>query len=262
MIELEKAKAHLEALELSEAANVLESRLELAAKNQSTYAGFLADLLGAEVGARRTRYIAARTRLAHLPFQKSIEQFDFSFQPSVDRRQIQELYTLAFVHEAHNVIFLGPPGVGKTHLAVAIAMEAVRSGIAAYFVTANALVDDLKRAYQENRLERRMRVYLAPKLLIIDEMGYLPLDNLAATMLFQLVSMRYERGSIILTSNKSFGNRGEVFGDPVIAGAILDRLLHHSYIVNIKGESYRLREKKRAGVFSGPYSTTPGTDSH
>lgn len=179
---------------------------------------------------------------------KTFEQFDFSFQPSIDERQIRELRTLRFIHEASNVILLEPPGVGKTHLSVALADAAIRAGQAAYFMTAHDLVDDLGRAYREGRLDRRMKVYLVPKLLIIDEMGYLPLDEMGA---FPLVSARYERGSIILTSNKSYGDWGSIFGDPIIATAILDRLLHHSTTINIRGESYRLKDRRRAGlVFS------------
>jgi len=254
VIVLERARQQLKDLGLSQAAELLDSRLESAAQGQLSYADFLSDLLEAELSARRDRYITARTRLAHLPFQKTLEQFDFSFQPSIDERQVRELATLAFVEEAANLILLGPPGVGKTHLAVAIGLEAIRNGVGVYFVTAHNLVEDLRRAYADGRLERRMRVYLAPRILIIDEMGYLPFDSTGATMLFQLVSARYERGSIILTSNKGFGEWGEIFGDLVLATAILDRLLHHSHIINIRGESYRLREKKRAGLFGGNYA--------
>lgn len=150
------------------------------------------------------------------------------------------------------MILLGPPGVGKTHLASALAVEAVRAGYGAYFITAHDLVTDLGRAVRENRLDRRLRVYLSPKVLVIDEMGYLPLDAVGATIFFQLVSARYERGSIVLTSNKSYGEWGSVFGDPIIATAILDRLLHHSTTVNIRGESYRLKERRKAGLLPAP----------
>jgi IstB-like ATP binding protein len=149
------------------------------------------------------------------------------------------------------------PGVGKTHLAVALAETSIQSGQAAYFMTAHDLVTDLGRAYREGRLDRRLRVYLAPKVLIIDEMGYLPLDDLGATIFFQLVSARYERGSIILTSNKSYGEWGTIFGDPIIATAILDRLLHHSTTVNIRGESYRLKERRKAGLIPLPEQQRP-----
>ncbi len=252
MIALERARHQLEQLGLVEAAAVLESRLEAAAQAEHAYADFLADLLGTETAARRERYLRTRTRLAHLPFQRTLAQFDFRFQPSIDERQVRELATLAFVAEAANVLLLGPPGVGKTHLAVALGLQAIEQGSGVYFVRAHDLLEDLRRAQAEHRLERRLRVYLAPKLLIIDEFGVWPYDRLAATAFFTLVSARYERGSILLTSNKGFAEWGEVLGDAVIVTAILDRLLHHSHILNIRGESYRLREKKRAGLFTGP----------
>lgn len=193
-----------------------------------------------------------RTRLAHFPFQRTLEQFDFSFQPSVDERLVRELATLTFVTDGANVIFLGPPGVGKTHLAVALGMKAIEAGFAVYFVRAHHLLEDLRQAQAEHRLDRRMRVYLSPKVLIIDEFGVYPYDRTAATALFALVSARYEKGaSIILTSNKAFAEWGEVLGDAVVATAILDRLLHHSHVLNIRGESYRLREKRQAGLFGG-----------
>ena len=277
MIAAAQARQALEHLGLAEAATVLDSRLEAAAQKQLPYADFLADLLASETSVRRERYLRARTRLAHLPFQRTLDQFDFRFQPSIDKRQIRELATLTFVSEAANILFLGPPGVGKTHLAVALGLRAIEHGFGVYFVRAQDLFEDLRRAQAEHRLDRRMRVYLAPKLLIIDEFGVWPYDRLAATAFFSLVSARYERGSILLTSNKGFGEWGEVLGDPVIATAILvlvplgvypanDRLLHHSHTLMIQGESYRLREKKQAGLLGvtlvpGPTVGPPEEDA-
>jgi DNA replication protein DnaC len=271
MTAIERLHDLIGALSLTALEGRLESLLEQAAKQEPSYGDFLLEVLATEVDARRQRYLKTRLQLAHLPYMKTFEQFDFGFQPSIDERQIRELRTLRFIHEASNVILLGPPGVGKTHLAVALAEAAIRSGQPAYFMTAHDLVDDLGRAYREGRLDRRMKVYLAPKVLIIDEMGYLPLDDLGATIFFQLVSARYERGSVILTSNKSYGEWGGIFGDPIIATAILDRLLHHSTTINIRGESYRLKDRRRAGLLPGreqegrpevalpvaPASTTP-----
>src|SRR5712691_3677522 len=180
--------------------------------------------------------------------REDVRAVRFQFSASIDERQIRELCSLRFIHEASNVIFLGPPGVGKTHLSVALAAAAIQSGFAAYFITAHDLATDLGKAYREGRLDRRMRIYLAPKVLVIDEVGYLPLDDLGTTIFFQLISGRYERGSILLTSNKSYGDWGSIFGDSIIATAILDRLLHHSTTINIRGESYRLKDRRRAGL--------------
>jgi DNA replication protein DnaC len=252
MTAIEQLQETLSGLGLAAIEARLEGLLEQAAKKEPSYGDFLLEVLTTESDARRQRYLKTRLQLAHLPYLKTFDQFDFSFQPSIDERQIRELRTLRFVHEASNVILLGPPGVGKTHLGVALAEASIRAGQAAYFMTAHDLVDDLGRAYREGRLDRRMKVYLAPKVLIIDEMGYLPMDELGATIFFQLVSARYERSSIILTSNKSYGDWGGIFGDPIIATAILDRLLHHSTTINIRGESYRLKDRRRAGLLTKP----------
>ncbi|MBM3281069.1 MAG: IS21-like element helper ATPase IstB [Candidatus Handelsmanbacteria bacterium] len=260
MIALEQARHYLETLGLTQAAAVLDSRLDLAAKKQLPYPEMLADLLGIEAAARRERYMTTRTRLAHLPYQRTLDQFDFSFQPSIDERQVKELASLAFVSEASNVLLLGPPGVGKTHLAVSLAMKAIEKGYGAYFVRAYDLMEDLRKARSEHNLDRRMRVYLAPKVLIIDEFGIWPYDREAATAFFGLVSARYERGSIVLTSNKGFAEWGELLGDAVIATAILDRLLHHSHVLNIRGESYRLKDKRQAGLLAS--RLTPPAESN
>ena len=239
MIALEQARQHLETLGLKQAVEILDNTVDAAANEQMPYPDMLAELLGAEVAARRERYLTTRTRLAHLSFQRTLEQFDFAFQPSVDERLVKELAGLAFVAEASNILLLGPPGVGKTHLAIALALRAIENGFGAYFVRAYALMEDVRRARIEHSLDRRMKVYLAPKVLVVDE---------SDTVFFTLVSARHERGSIILTSNKGFGEWGELLGDSVIASAVLDRLLHHSHVLNIRSKSFRLREKRQAGL--------------
>ncbi len=252
---LERLHSALTRLQLTEVDALLESHLEQAAQQESTYADFLAPLLEAEVDARTTRALASRLRLAGFPTLKTLAQFDFAFQPSLDERLVRELASLRFVHEASNIILLGPPGVGKTHLATGLAVSAIEGGFSAYFATAHDLVTDLGKAAREGRLEGRLRTYLKPRVLLVDEVGYLPLDSVGATIFFQLVSARYEKGSILLTSNKSYADWGQVFGETTIATAILDRLLHHSTTLNIRGESYRLKERKKAGLLWPPGKT-------
>ena len=254
---IDRLHAVLTELALTEADTLLESHLQRAVQEQPSYAEFLLSLLNSEQEFRTNRVLGTRLRMANFPYSKTLAQFDFAFQPSVEERTVRELQTLRFVSECSNVILLGPPGVGKTHLSIGLGIEAIRGGFGAYFVTAHDLVTDLGKAAREGRLEQRMRVYLRPKVLVIDEVGYLPLDPIGATMLFQLVSARYERGSIILTSNKSYTDWGQVFGEQTIAAAILDRLLHHSTTINIRGESYRLKERKKAGLLSVPPSSVP-----
>lgn len=236
----------------------LDAVCEQAAQHQVDYKTFLSQALSTEWQGRYQKGIEARLRQARFPWVKSLEQFDFDFQPSLDRRLVRELAGLSFVERAHNVIVLGPPGVGKTHLAIALGVKAVEAGYSVLFLSLETLMTRLTRAVHENRLDRSLQQLVYPKVLIIDEIGYLPLSQLEASLFFRLVVRRYERASLIVTSNKSFLDWGETFNDPILATAILDRLLHYSTTLNIKGESYRLKEKRRAGLLNRPSLVTNG----
>jgi DNA replication protein DnaC len=238
----------------------LDAVCEQAAQRQEDYKTFLTQALTTEWQGRYQRGIEARLRLARFPWVKTLDQFDFDFQPSLDRKQVRELAGLSFVERGHNVIILGPPGVGKTHLAIGLAVKAVESGYSVLFLTLEALMTRLTKALNENRLERSLQQLIYPKVLIVDELGYLPLTRIEASLFFRLVARRYERASLIVTSNKSFLDWGEIFNDPILATAVLDRLLHYSTTLNIKGESYRLKEKRKAGLL-GRSSLEPEAES-
>lgn len=248
MEQLTDLTSSLRHLKLSRLADHLESWLQDAAKGQWDYHEFLQRLVDEEVAAKKEKRTEMGTRMARLPFIKTLESFDFAYQPSLDPKRIKELCACRWVANGENVIFLGPPGVGKTHLAVGLGIEAIRRGYRTLFMTAQGLITSLARAHAENRLDDKLKLYCQPKLLIIDEIGYIPIDRLGANLFFQLISRRYEKGAMIMTSNQPFSNWGEVFGDQIIASAILDRVLHHAISVNIKGESYRLKEKLKAGL--------------
>jgi DNA replication protein DnaC len=238
-------------LKLDQVALSLDALCQQAAKEEWTYSTFLTRLLDEELSAREQRRLSVTTKMAHFPFHKTLEQFDFGFQPSVEKRRLQELASLRFVASGENVLLLGPPGVGKTHLSISLGIKALEAGLSTYFISVPALIDWITQDSQRGQLAKRMQQLCKPKVLILDEMGYLPLERQVATFLFQLVAKRYEKGAIILSSNKSFSEWGELFTDQVLATALLDRLLHHSSIINIRGQSYRLKEKRQSGLFQG-----------
>lgn len=238
--------------------DTLDALCEQASKADLGYREFLLDIFKAEWAGRHQKGLESRLKQARLPWVKTLEQFDYEFQPSIDRKVVRELSGLGFVDRAENVVLLGPPGVGKTHLAIALAVKAAEAGHRVMFMSLDKLMTTLKKAQLENRLERQMQLLAYPKLLVLDEIGYLPMGQDEASLFFRLVTRRYEKASIILTSNKSFSDWGEIFGDQVIATAILDRLLHHATTINIKGESYRLKEKRKAGLLK----TTPSKGAH
>lgn len=231
---------NLEALKLNAIREYLPNYLE--GDKQLSLAEILKQLTDKELNYRKQRSARMSIHTAHFPYQKEIKDFDFNFQPSVDKEKITNLMSMEFVENARNVLFIGSSGVGKTHLATGLGVEACKNHLSTYFVNCHELIERLKLAYQENRLEPMLKNYLRYKLLIIDEIGYLPIDNLGSNLFFQLISRRYEKKSIIVTTNIPLSKWGQTFSNPTIANAILDRLVHHSEIFKISGKSYRMKD--------------------
>lgn len=228
----------------------LDSILSDAARSEPTYLDFLDRLLTEEAEEKQRKRVTMGITIAQFPTVKTLDDFDFKFQPSVDHKLMRELATGRFVANAENVLLFGPPGVGKTHLAIALGRAVVESGHSVLFVSATSMLAALTQAQRDGRLAEQITFYTKAKLLIVDELGYLPLEHATANHFFQLVNRRYEKGSMLITTNQTVTQWGHVFGDDTIAAAVLDRLLHHSHTLLIKGESYRLREKKKAGLIN------------
>jgi DNA replication protein DnaC len=253
----ERVAAALKRLQLTHLRDTLAAVLSEAAKEKWTYLEFLDRILEREVDSKQGKRIQMGMQIAHFPCVRTIETFDFAFQPSVDERLIRELSTGNFIAHGQNVLIFGPPGVGKTHLAIGLGRKIVEQGHTARFTTATALLAVLGKAESEGVLSDKLTEYAKPRLLIIDELGYLPFERRAAHLFFQLVNRRYEKGSLLVTTNQRVSEWGTVFGDEVLATAILDRLLHHSHTLLITGESFRLREKRKSGLIR---SRLPNTD--
>ncbi|MBI5227452.1 ATP-binding protein [Candidatus Micrarchaeota archaeon] len=247
-LEYERLHENLRLLGMNRMDSIMDNYLEIAGKENKSVIQILDHLCSEELQQKSTGYFNVRIKTAHFPFRKSLEEFDFSFQPSIDKKMINELSSLKFAYNKENVLFLGPPGVGKTHLAIALGIEALKARMSVYFLSASDLLQRLRKGLNDGELNQMFTRICRPKVLIIDEIGYLPLEKQDANLFFQLISRRYEKGSLILTSNQPFRNWGTVFGDDVVASAILDRLLHHSTVMNIKGESYRIKDRKRLGL--------------
>jgi DNA replication protein DnaC len=238
---LDRIRRHLVGLKMPRALEVIEHILRRIERGEISTLEAIDTLLGEELTLREGRRVRAALKMGRLITIKTLSGFDFSFQPSLDRDRIMALAQLDFVDRHEAVHFLGQPGCGKTHLALALGVEAVKSGRSVYFATLADIVGSLAKAEREGTLRERLRFLCRPQLLIVDEIGYLPVIPGGGNLFFQLVNARYERGAMILTSNRGFAEWGEVFGGTVVATALLDRLLHHAVVVQIEGASYRLR---------------------
>jgi DNA replication protein DnaC len=253
----DRLRAQLADLKMPGALEALDAVLASVDAGQGTAADAIEALLGAQIALRNQRRLQAAMRSSRLPVVKTLADFDFSFQPSLKREQLESLHTLGFLERRENVVLLGPPGVGKTHLAISLAIAAAQSGRRVYYGTLGDLITSLEEAQQAGRLAQRLKTLVFPALLVVDEIGYLPISRTGAMLFFHLMSRRYETASTVLTSNKGFEEWGEVFGDDIMAGALIDRLVHHCHIVNIRGNSYRLKNHAELYAVLTPRATTP-----
>ena len=245
----QRVRHGLEALRMTAALEVLDNVLETGRVEELAPVEVMDRILDVELKARHDRRVETNLKFAGLPYRQSLDDFDFEAQPSVDPQLVGRLATLHFLEEATNVLILGPPGVGKTALAVGLSIRALELGHRIFFIACHDLVARFRRAQRSDRLERLLTTMLRPRLLILDEVGYTPLERPEATFLFEVVAKRYDRRKpMIITSNKSWGAWGDILPDQVMTAAILDRLLHRSVTINIQGESYRLREHRKAGI--------------
>lgn len=233
---------NFETLNMPEFRANIERYISYVESGEKTMVDALYELTELEMELRTKRAMNACVKVANFPYIKRLSDFDFSFQPSINKDQIMNFKYLQFLEKKENIIFIGSPGVGKTHLATAIGIENAKTYKSTYFMNCNDLIESLKKAYSQNRLNDKLRTLSKYKLLIIDEVGYLPIDVEGANLLFQLINRRYEKNSTIITTNKPFSKWGELFGDNTIANAILDRLIHHSHVININGRSYRMKD--------------------
>jgi len=253
----ERIRAQLADLKMPGALEALDAILARVDGAQLGAAQAIDALLGAQITLRNNRRLVAAMRSSRLPAVKTLADFDCTFQPSLKREQIESLHTLGFLERRENVIFLGPPGVGKTHLAISLAIAAAQSGRRVYYGTLADLITSLEEAQAAGRLSQRLKTLVFPSLLVVDEIGYLPISHTGAMLFFQLMSRRYERAATVLTSNKGFEEWGEIFGDAVMASALIDRLVHHCHIVNIRGNSYRMRQHADLQQLLNPAEPTP-----
>lgn len=239
---MDRIGSNLLRLKLPRISEVLENLAESAEQQEKSYLAFLDELLEEEVAAKEQRRIETALKISGLPYIKSIDDFDFAFQPGLDKQKIMGLFDLNFIRQNGNVIFLGPPGVGKTHLAVSLALKACQAGLSIYFTNMEDLILKLRKDHEAGR-PGKGRGYYKSSLVVVDEVGYTPITREECNLFFRFIANRYEKASTIITSNKAFSDWTELFHDPIIVTAILDRLLHHSAVINIKGNSYRLKGK-------------------